>query len=162
MEDTITFENLEGVLKEYAQAVEELYKRKLGQDNRPTTRDTLRKTMTSRIEYNGREYEVILNLAKYWRYIETDTAPHWTPYNAILDWVKVKPVIPRDRKKFSKNEETMRKQLTYLIRRKIAVFGTTGTPNLTNSVEEVNAIFKERIAEALKSDLSGYIRKVIG
>lgn len=158
-EQLISFDHLIPVLDEYGKAVKALYQQKLKDDNRNASYK-LTNNIDTIVEYNGREYEVKLSLEKYWRYIEMDTAPHWTPYQAILDWVKVKPVIPRSMKGLSKNKEVWQKQLTFLIRRKIAVFGTTGTPNLTNSVEETNARFEERIKEALALDMAGYIRKV--
>jgi hypothetical protein len=52
-------------------------------------------------------------------------------------------------------------QLDYLIRRKIAVFGTKGQPDLTDSVEDMNRAFQERIAAALAHDVGSYIRKLV-
>ena len=52
-------------------------------------------------------------------------------------------------------------QLAFLIGRKIAVFGTEGIPDLTDSVQDMNTAFRERIAEALAADMGGYIRKLV-
>lgn len=158
-DDLISFDNLQAVLEEYVKEAKELYKEKLRKDGRLATA-TLHNNINTHVDFNGREYEVSLDLAKYWRYIETDTEPHWPPFQAILDWVKVKPVLPHGGG-FSLRRETWQKQLTFLIRRKIGVFGTKGTPNLTDTVEEMNAKYEQRIAEALAEDMQGYIRKVI-
>jgi hypothetical protein len=99
-----------------------------------------------------------MRLMDYWRYIEMDTVPHWPPRDAILKWIQVKPVLPRPMKN---GKLPTPEQLAFLISRKIAVFGTTGIPDLTDSVEDMDRQFAERIAAALAQDVGNYIRKVI-
>ena len=87
-----------------------------------------------------------------------DTEPHWPPPSAILKWIMAKPVLPRPMKN---GKLPTPQQLAFLIGRKIAVFGTEGIPDLTDSVQDMNTAFRERIAEALAADMGGYIRKLV-
>ncbi len=157
MDELLNTENLRAVLEEYGVAVRNLYQDRLILHDRIATGDLLNSVET-RVEYNGTAYEVKMDLADYWRYVEMDTQPHWPPPSAILSWIKAKPVIPRPLKN---GKLPTPEQLAYLIGRKIAVFGTKGQPDLTDSVEDMNKAFQERIAAALAKDVGSYIRKLV-
>lgn len=157
MDELLNTENLRAVLEEYGTAVRNLYQDRLILHDRIATGELLNSVET-RVEYNGTAYEVKMDLADYWRYVEMDTAPHWPPPSAILSWIKAKPVIPRPLKN---GKLPTPEQLAYLIGRKIAVFGTKGQPDLTDSVEDMNKAFQERIAAALARDVGSYIRKLV-
>ena len=157
MDELINTENLRAVLEEYGTAVRNLYQDRLILHDRIATGELLNSVET-RVEYNGTAYEVKMDLADYWRYVEMDTAPHWPPPSAILAWIKAKPVLPRPLKN---GKLPTPEQLAYLIGRKIAVFGTKGQPDLTDSVEDMNKAFQERIAAALARDVGSYIRKLV-
>ena len=100
-------------------------------------------------------YLVTITLADYWKYVEDDTKPHWPPVSAILEWIRVKPVIPRpdSRDRIPKPE-----QLAYLIGRKIAKEGTEGSHDLALSATECNRKYEPLIAEALAQDLGAGFR----
>jgi hypothetical protein len=49
-------------------------------------------------KFNGRYLTISLNLQDYWKYVEDGTRPHFPPIEDILQWIKVKPVLPRKRK----------------------------------------------------------------
>lgn len=149
--------NLYAVLQEYGVEVRNRYQDRLILHDRIASGDLLN-SLESHVEVNGTTYEVQLDLASYWRYIEMDTAPHWPPRDAILKWIQVKPVLPRPMKN---GKLPTPEQLTFLIQRKIAVFGTEGKPDLTDTVEEMNKAFQERIAAALAADTANYIRKLV-
>ena len=157
MDELINTENLRAVLEEYGTAVRNLYQDRLILHDRIATGELLNSVET-RVEYNGTAYEVKMDLADYWRYVEMDTKPHWPPPSAILAWIKAKPVLPRPLKN---GKLPTPEQLAYLIGRKIAVFGTKGQPDLTDSVEDMNKAFQERIAAALARDVGSYIRKLV-
>ena len=156
-DDLINTEHLAEVLREYAVAVRNLYQDRLILHDRIATGKLLNE-IREHVEYDGQTYEVQLDLWDYWRYVEMDTAPHWPPPSAILAWIKAKPVLPRPLKN---GKLPTPEQLDFLIRRKIAVFGTKGQPDLTDSVEDMNKAFKERIAAALAQDVGSYIRKLV-
>lgn len=157
MDELLNTENIQAVLQEYAVAVRNLYQDRLILHDRIATGDLLN-SVEVRVEYNGAEYEVKMDLADYWRYVEMDTKPHWPPRSAILKWIQAKPVLPRPMKN---GKLPTPEQLAFLIQRKIAVFGTEGHPDLTDSVEDMNKAFQERITAALARDVGAYIRKLV-
>lgn len=159
MADTVlwTTDNLRAVLEEYGVAVRNLYQDRLILHDRIASGDLLN-SVEAHVEYDGRAFEVQLDLLSYWRYIEMDTEPHWPPPSAILKWIQIKPVIPRPLKN---GKLPTPQQLAYLIGRKIAEKGTKGIPDLTDSVEDMNRQFKDRIAAALAADAGTYIRKLV-
>ena len=157
MDELLNTDNLQKVLEEYAVAVRNLYQDRLILHDRIASGKLLN-DIRAHVEYDGQTYEVQLDLWNYWRYIEMDTEPHWPPPSAILKWIQIKPVLPRPMKN---GKLPTPQQLAYLIGRKIAVFGTKGIPDLTDSVEDMNKAFRERIAAALAQDMGGYIRKLV-
>lgn len=157
MDELLNTENLQAVLMEYGVAVRNLYQDRLILHDRIATGDLLN-SVEVHVDYDGQAYEVKLDLASYWRYVEMDTEPHWPPPSAILKWIMAKPVLPRPLKN---GKLPTPQQLAYLIGRKIAVFGTKGIPDLTDSVEDMNKAFQERIAAALAQDVGSYIRKLV-
>ena len=76
----------------------------------------------------------------------------------ILEWIMVKPVLPRPN---DDGDLPTPRQLAYLIAREISENGTEGTHDLQDAIQEVNAKYRQRIAEALGHDMEFYIRKVI-
>lgn len=157
MDELLNTDNLQKVLEEYAVAVRNLYQDRLILHDRIASGKLLN-DINAHVEYDGQTYEVQLDLWNYWRYIEMDTEPHWPPPSAILKWIQIKPVLPRPMKN---GKLPTPQQLAYLIGRKIAVFGTKGIPDLTDSVQDMNTAFRERIAAALAQDMGGYIRKLV-
>ncbi len=157
MDELLNTENLAAVLQEYAVAVRNLYQDRLILHDRIATGELLN-SVEVRVEYSGTAYEVKMDLADYWRFVEMDTAPHWPPRAAILKWIQAKPILPRP---MSNGKLPTPEQLAFLIQRKIAVFGTEGHPDLTDSVQDMNAAFRDRIAAALARDVGDYIRKVV-
>lgn len=122
--------------------------------------------MTARVEYGDDAFEVVLNLKEYWKYIEYGTKGWYTgnpgrkfpPANKILEWIRVKPVIPRPD---SRGRIPTPQQLAYLIGRKIQQFGTKGRADLTEAKMNVTERYRQRIAEALGHDMKDYIRKIV-
>ena len=157
MDELLNTDNLQKVLEEYAVAVRNLYQDRLILHDRIASGKLLN-DIRAHVEYDGQTYEVQLDLWNYWRYIEMDTEPHWPPPSAILKWIMAKPVLPRPLKN---GKLPTPQQLAYLIGRKISEKGTKGIPDLTDSVEDMNRAFQERIAAALAQDVGSYIRKLV-
>lgn len=157
MDELLNTESLAAVLQEYAVAVRNLYQDRLILHDRIATGGLLN-SVEVHVDYNGTAYEVKMDLADYWRYVEMDTEPHWPPPSAILKWIQAKPILPRPLKN---GKLPTPEQLAFLIGRKIAVFGTKGIPDLTDSVEDMNKAYQERIAAALAHDVGSYIRKLV-
>lgn len=92
---------------------------------------------TSNISLNGVNYEIILNLPDYWRYIEEGRQPGKFPnLGKIKNWVEVKNVLPREINGKLPSEN----QLSFLISRKIARDGIPSTPCLVDAVQSTNII----------------------
>ena len=157
-DELLNTDNLQAVLMEYGIAVRNLYQDRLILHDRIASGELLNSVDNVRVEFDGQAYEVKIDLAEYWRYVEMDTEPHWPPPSAILKWIQAKPVLPRPMKN---GKLPTPQQLAFLIGRKISEKGTKGIPDLTDSVEDMNKAFQERIAAALAQDVGSYIRKLV-
>ena len=113
-------------------------------------------TATARVEQpDGSTWLVIFNVQDYWKYIEDGTRPHWPPPGSLIPWIRVKPILPRPLKSGKLPTE---KQLDFLIRRKIAKEGTTGSHDLERAEDALRAEWMPRIQKALLQDLSEELR----
>ncbi len=167
--ELLNFDNLKAVLKEYGEAVAEVYKRNLADNKRPTTENTLASTVEIKVQQpSGNEWTVSLNLQEYWKYIEDGTGPshepdprgkYWPPYGAILNWVRIKPVIPRPN---DKGKIPTPEQLAHAIKYKIHEEGTEGSHDLRDAIEEVNERFSGRFVYALREDAENILKVLVG
>lgn len=117
----------------------------------------LMSTVRAEVEVNGTRYSAVLYLQDYWKYVEEGTEPHWPPRQAILDWIKIKPVIPRPD---DKGRIPTPKQLAFLISRKISREGTEGSHDLKTAEDAIIPMWEERLLDALQRDTLEYIRKI--
>lgn len=154
-DELFTPSNTLRILQELAQDVEQNYKEHLEQHGRIASGDLMR-SISTEIEVRGTTYIVWLNLADYWKYVEEDTRPHWPPKAAIDRWIFIKPVLPRPDVKPPTPE-----QLSFLIRRKIALEGTKGSHDLRDTENAVLPMYEERILEALERDVLDYVERVL-
>lgn len=155
--DNITWDNTRAVLEEYAMTVRNLYQDKLIINDHIATGNLIN-NLNYTVNVNGSRIEVSLELEDYWKYVEYDTKPHFPPVDALVNWIKAKPVLPH--KTFDgKLPDT--KQLAYLIGRKISEEGTTGTHSLEDTIDEVNTIYELKIEEAIMKDLTSDINAIL-
>lgn len=152
----IEFTNLEQVLKDYIEDVQKNYKDKLRRDGHVSSGDLIN-TMKCEIIVDDTCYIAQLTLQDYWKYLETGTKPHFPPIKSILKWIEQKPVIPREVNGIKPNNE----QLAYLIGRKISRDGTKGGLQLSETIEELNAMWLKRIEDALEKDILISLEEVI-
>lgn len=144
----LEFRHLQQTLQDYINEVKELYSDNIVREGHNASGDLI-KSIKVILQKNNTSIEVSLSLNEYWKYLESGTRPHWPPMDAILEWIRVKPVIPVERNGNLPTE----KQLAYLISRKIALEGTPETDLLKNTLETVNAKYDELISEAIDKDL---------
>ena len=156
-DDLLTFENTLAVLAEYGEAVAAAYKDNLRRDGRPASH-ALEKSIKTHVTTDHGDFVVQMDLEDYWKYIENDTRPHWPPREAILRWVEIKPTIPRPYT--LDGREISAKSLAYLVGRKIAEKGTTGTHDMATAKEQTMDAFRQRLRQAVGHDVINYIRKV--
>lgn len=148
----IEWPHVEAVLQSFAEALCKQYKQNLKENDRYTTLGTdtrLIDSVTAFVEAGESAYEVKLTLNDYWKYVEEDTKPHFPPREAILRWVKIKPVIPRPYNGSIPSEE----KLADLICWKIASKGTKGTHDLAEARASTIEAFRWQLVEALAEDV---------
>jgi hypothetical protein len=171
MEQLIDFTELQQVLKDYAKDAAKIYKYQISLGGKNASRELI-ESVSSKIVVGSSSYEVVLNLQKYWKYVEggrkgkVSSPPGavykaaFPPVKAILDWILVKPILPRPDK--DGNLEKFRpKSLAYLIGRKIEQEGIEPFPALDTTKEELDKMYHEKLSVALGHDISNYIRKII-
>lgn len=162
----LNFDNLRSVLEGYGEAVAAQYKANLARDNRPTGADSLRNSIKTHVEVGENSYTVEMDLKDYWKWIEHGTKGRQTgnptrkfpPVNVLLNWIQVKPVIPRPD---SKGRIPKPESLAFLIGRKIREFGTEGKTSLGDAKETTWNEWRTRIEEALRADMYDYVRQIM-
>lgn len=147
-DELISFPTLQKVLGEFAIEVRNRYQDSLINNDRIASGGLLN-SIDYITKFGDREYSVSLKMADYWKWVEYDTKPHFPPMDKILEWVKIKPVLPTP----SDGKLPTPQQLAYLIGRKISEDGTKGTHDLQKSVDEVWAEFQERVYQAIDADI---------
>ena len=150
MEEIIKWDNLRRVLGEIANEIRNEYQDKLIRDDKIASGHLL-----NSIEYevvtDDRSITVNLSLADYYKWVEEGREPgSFPPPDAILEWIKVKPVLPDGRSGRLPTEQ----QLAYLIGRKIAEEGIEPGYQLRDTMKDLADDMDDRINEAISLDIS--------
>lgn len=145
----IEFKNVQAVLEELGKAIKLRYQENLIESDRKASYNLIESIQYHTV-INGTEFAIDLEMADYWKYVEDDTRPHWPPVDKILEWVRIKPVLPNPD---SRGKLPTEKQLAFLISRKISEVGTTGSHDLERTLQEIEYDWEERIMEALDQDI---------
>lgn len=156
--ELLNFDNLQSVLEDYGNKVRNLYQDKLITNDRIASGGLLN-TVEYIVERGDREWSVSLKLQDYWKYIEEGTKPHFPPVSKILEWVKIKPVLPRPNQK---GRMPRPEQLAYAIAHNINKYGTKGTNDLAEAIAEVNKEFEDKIVYALGLDCEQILKVIVG
>ena len=161
----IDFTELQKVLQDLANDIRDNYKEHLEFNDRYTEKgppsgyqQRLIDSVKTQVVMGDRAWEITMTLNDYWKYVEDDTKPHFPPLNKIMEWVQIKPVIPRPD---AYGRIPSQESLAYLIGRSISKHGTKGSHDLESVKDGVIPWYKEKIAAALGHDMEHYIRKVI-
>ena len=159
--DLIKFNHLEQVLKEYGQAVEDLYRDKLEKGNKVASGELIDK-LRYIYHHKDNKWEISLYLKDYWYYVEHGRNPgKFPPVDKILEWIEIKPILPYPDKN---GKLPTPNQLAYLIGRKIANEGIKAGNQLAETIEELNDRYMLKIELALSEDLDesvGLITRMI-
>lgn len=155
--DDFIFANVEEVLGRLAEDLRENYKSALLQSDRVASRK-LYQSVRTQVVFGLNSWDVQISLEDYWKYVENDTLPHWPPRDKILQWILIKPVIPRPD---VRGKIPTPQQLSYLISRKIARFGTDGSHDLERTVEEMLPQYMEELTQALQKDATAYVHNLM-
>lgn len=143
------FNNLRSVLLDYAIALQNKYKDNLLLSDRVATGELV-KSVQYKLDFKDKEFIIYLELEDYYKYVENGTRPHFPPVNAILNWIKAKPVLPTP----INGKLPTPNQLAYLIGRKISEVGTEGSHDLEKSSKTIIEEYEELILEALEKDIN--------
>lgn len=140
-------------LDEYAEKAKELYKRKLTDKDINASYKLLNSVETT-VKRNDDEFIVSINLEEYWIFVENGRKPgRFPPIDKILEWVRIKPVIPYSD---SRGRLPTEEQLAFLIARKIAEQGTEPKRVLAETVEELNNYYLPLLQQALDRDFARF------
>ena len=171
----ISFEHLAAVLNEYGAALKDAYRDEM---------DTRGKTASGNLEikrsfsvvtdsvFGPTSVEVFIELPAYWFNVEYGRRPcppskGWVPVDKLIKWIQVKPVIPRPDKN---GRVPTVKQLAFLINRAIndpdrkgddpKRPGIAPTPVLQSALDDVAAVFEQRIKNAITEDLDTFLKSI--
>lgn len=157
--ELLQLNELLSALMEFASQFEDRYKEQLAASGRYTTEYKLIDSVKTQVVVGEHGYDVIMSLNDYWKYVEEDTHhKKFPPKEKILEWIQIKPIIP---KPDALGRTPTENQLAYLIGRKIKNEGTEGSHDLAKTKDELIPQFRERISAALGHDVLDYIAKVV-
>lgn len=150
MEEIIKWDNLRRVLGEIANEIRNEYQDKLIRDDKIASGHLLN-SVDYKVVSDDRSITVELHLADYYKWVEEGREPgSFPPPDAILEWIKVKPVLPDGRSGSLPTEQ----QLAYLIGRKIAEEGIEPGEQLKETMRDLSDDIDERISDAIALDIS--------
>lgn len=149
MDGIIRWDNLQRVLGEFAVELRNRYQDNLIRDGKIAGGDLLN-NMEYKVESGDRSVEVSLRLEDYWKWVENGRGPgKFPPPDKIMEWIRVKPVIPDNRTGRLPTE----RQLAFLIGRKISEEGIKPGHQLREAVSDIMGEFENRIDEAISRDI---------
>ena len=149
MDGIIRWDNLQRVLGEFAVELRNRYQDNLIRDGKIAGGDLLN-NMEYKVESGDRSVEVSLRLEDYWKWVENGRGPgKFPPPDRIMEWIRVKPVIPDNRTGRLPTE----RQLAFLIGRKISEEGIKPGHQLREAVSDIMGEFENRIDEAISRDI---------
>ena len=150
MDKLIDLPHVQAVMEEMAIAIRNEYQDNLIRNDRIASGDLL----------NNIEYEITrgdftvtiyVKMRDYWYYVENGRkAGKWPPIDNILNWIKIKPVLPRPN---AEGKLPTPQQLAFLIARKIGEEGTEGTQDLRKATDTIWDTFEDRLYEAIDEDV---------
>ena len=147
------------VLNDFGKFLVEEYKDRLITEN-VNASDELYNSVRYMVEQGNNKFEVKLELAHYWKYVENGRkAGKWPPISAIEKCIEIKPVLPQP---MDNGKLPTTQQLAFLISRKIGLEGIRPRPLLQQTINEVWDIMNEYIAEAFAKDLEKEITLQLG
>ena len=150
MDKLIDLPHVQAVMEEMAIAIRNEYQDNLIRNDRIASGDLL-----NNIEYERTRgdftYTIYVKMKDYWYYVENGRkAGKWPPIDNILNWIRVKPVLPRPN---AEGKLPTPQQLAFLIARKIGEEGTEGTQDLRKATDTIWDTFEDRLYEAIDEDV---------
>ena len=116
----------------------------------------LNDSLSAKVWADAESVTVTIDGEAYAKYLNTGTRPHWPPVDAILEWIRVKPVLPRP---MANGKLPTERQLAFLIGRKISKYGTPATHILEDSLEQFD--FVNKLKQTIQDELGRQIKSTI-
>lgn len=150
--NTLNFTNLQIALNSFIEDFINTYKGLLIRDNKKASGNLISSLKPVSIEFANNKYQCSIQIAEYWKYVEYGRRPgKFPPINNILNWIKIKPVIPRPMNGLKPPTEP---QLAFLIARKIARDGIKAGNQFTEALNLTWTKWEQTISDAISQDLS--------
>ena len=147
---TISFSNLQTAIDNFINDLIDTYKNFLIRDNKKASGKLISSVKSASIKFRDNKYSADISLAKYWKYVEYGRKPgKFPPPNKISKWITVRHIKPRPIKGIKPNK----KQLTFLISRKIAKKGIQAGNQFSDALDLVWNKHKDNISNAISLDL---------
>lgn len=149
---TLSFDNLQIALDSFINDFIQTYKSLLIRDGKKATGNLIKSIRPLDIKYSNNQMTLSISLASYWKYVENGRKPgKFPPINKILNWIKVKPVIPRPMNGLKPPTEP---QLAFLIARKIARDGIKPGNQFEEALKLSWTKWEQPISNAISKDLN--------
>lgn len=149
MDGLLKWDNLRKVLETIGTETVDAYRDNLTRDNKEASGNLI-DSVKYKVEYDEKSIWVELSLKDYWKWVENGRKPgKFPPPDAIMDWIRIKPVVPDERNGRLPTE----KQLTFLISRKIAEEGIEPGNQLRDALTDRRKEFEAMIEEAITKDI---------
>lgn len=150
MEEIVKWTNLQKVLGEYGQALRNEYQDNLIRDNKIASGKLLN-SVEYEVQFDDRAIWLQFKLEDYYKWVENGRGPgKFPPPDKILEWIRIKPVIPDNRTGKLPTEQ----QLAFLIGRKIAEEGIPAGNQLHTAINTTYTDWENKIDEAIAMDVN--------
>jgi hypothetical protein len=135
-------------------------KRKVGKNyTNAVASGTLEKSLAYRLKIKGKSIDISVyakgKASQYFLARENGRKPgKQPPVSAILDWMRIKPIKLRDKEsgKFQKPTEALKKQVAFLIARKIGRDGIKGWHAFDYAMENIWDEYEAKVVAAFGKD----------
>ena len=155
MEKDLNFFNLEKALNSFIDDFIRTYKTLLLRDGKKASGNLIASLKPVSIKFQNNKIEADISIASYWKYVEYGRKPgKFPPIDKILNWIRIKPVLPRPRNGLKPPTEP---QLAFLISRKIAREGIEPGNQFKEALNIVWMRHSNDISEAVSKDIESEI-----
>ena len=140
-------------------------KRKVGRNfTNAVSSGTLEKSLAYRLKIKGKSIDISVyakgKASQYFLARENGRKPgKQPPVDAILDWMRLKPIKLRDKEsgKFKKPTEVLKRQVAFLIARKIGRDGIKGWKAFDYAFENIWDEYESKVVEAYGKDFNAVL-----
>ena len=142
------WDNLTNTMEDYRKFLETAAKEN-------TKHYELSKNIKFNLQVNDTLFEIEFQAPSYWKYANYGRGPgKFPPLDKIEDWIVRRKISPYPTKS---GRVPTRKQLSFLIARKIAREGFEGSGFLEKSLKEQQDYWEDRISDAIYKDIESQI-----